>query len=432
MPKKDPLQPTHSSKKLIITATTIGNILEWYEFELFLYLSPKISTLFFPKHDSDLVALINILLIFSIGCLSRPLGGIFFGYIGDRYGRRLALLSSIILITIPTFLIAFIPTYAQIGYASPILLCCLRFLQGFPLGGEFPGTMCYLMENAKPNERGFMSSFALFGALIGVTFNIIECLIMSYFLTDAQILSWGWRLSFFFGGLIGLTGLFLRFQLKETPLFETLEKKHEIIKAPLHKVLKNYKKSILYIFFIAALPLSSSYFIFIYTGIYLEQVFHLTRTEGLMINGLFLIQAITILPFIGLVSQRFGVKKILLSSAALTAILSIFLHLMAKNPHLPLILFFEFIIVILVSFHFAMICQSLSGLFPTEIRFTGLALGYNVCSGFIAGSVPFLSIVLAQKTHGIISPSIVLMSLALFTFAGIFPLKEKEGLLVID
>jgi MHS family proline/betaine transporter-like MFS transporter len=426
------LQPTKPSKKLIICASTIGNVLEWYDFALFLYLSPIISTLFFPKNDSADKALINLFIIFFIGCFSRPLGGLFFGYIGDRYGRRLSLLFSIVVITIPTFLISFLPTYEKIGYWAPILLCILRFFQGVPLGGEFPGTLCYLMENAEANERGSMSSFAFLGICIGVILSVFECLVVDYYLTEAEIVRWGWRLSFFLAGLIGLTGLILRFQLKETPLFQILKEKHEIVKAPIHQVFKKYKQNILFVIFIAVLPLSSFYFIFTFTEIFLDELIHTSRSQNLMISGGFILECIVITPFWGFISGKFGFKKLLLCSSVLIPVFSFYLQNLSKNPQLLSIIFIESIIILLCCFHFAVICQSLCGLFPTAVRFSGMAFGYNICSALFAGAVPFLSISLFKTTDNLITPYSLIVFFAVVTFVGILPLKEKEGMLILE
>jgi len=231
----------NSSRKLIISATTVGSILEWCEFSLYTFLGPTIAKLFFPPTDSNITSTMNILLIFGIGFISRPIGGLFFGYIGDRYGRRIALLSSIIMITFPTFMMGFLPIYAEIGYWAPVLLVALRLLQGFPVGGQFPGTMCYLAESVSPKERGFIGSFAFFGTQLGIMINILECLYIDRYVSTQQFLDWGWRVSFITSGFIGLLGFALGYILKETPLFLSLEKQEHVNKAPIVDVIKKFK-----------------------------------------------------------------------------------------------------------------------------------------------------------------------------------------------
>ena len=150
------------SERLIVTSVTIGGLLEWYEFFLYPYLAPVISQNFF-QNESNFFNLINAMLIFAIGFISRPLGALFFGHIGDRYGRKMALLLSIVMITVPSFAMGLLPTYAQIGVAASLILVGMRLLQGFLVGGEISGVMCYLVEEAAPTRRRFMTSWAFFG-----------------------------------------------------------------------------------------------------------------------------------------------------------------------------------------------------------------------------------------------------------------------------
>jgi MHS family proline/betaine transporter-like MFS transporter len=192
----------------IVLAVTFGNILEWFEIYLFVYWAPTLSGVFFD-FDSALLNLTSIFLIFGIGFIARPLGAIFFGHLGDMIGRKKSFLLSITVMTIPTFLMGFLPTYAQVGIWSPILLGILRLLQSFPAGGESPGAFCYLYENADSGNQKFMTSWGGFGNQIGTILSVVESILMEKFLPLDFLLSWGWRISFFTGGLIGLLGIYL-------------------------------------------------------------------------------------------------------------------------------------------------------------------------------------------------------------------------------
>src|SRR5579883_2610675 len=234
---------TGKSQRTAIIASIIGSGLEWYEFALYAYLAPVLSKVFFPP-SSDLGPFISTLLIFAIGFIARPLGGLVFGYIGDHLGRKSALFSSIVLITVPTFLVGLLPTYAQIGAWSPFLLGLMRFLQGFPAGGEFPGAMCYLIESSSPKRRGYMGSWTFFGSQLGSIFSMVEVLLMEHFLPARDLETWGWRMTFIIGGVIGLLGCFLRQRLKETPIFHEVEKHHQIALTPIRSALKTQKKNL--------------------------------------------------------------------------------------------------------------------------------------------------------------------------------------------
>lgn len=215
------------TQRNVIFAVTFGNLLEWYEIYLYVYWSPIIAKLFFKSHvDSD--DLIYTFLIFGLALLARPLGGLFFGRLGDRIGRKKAFILSLVMMTIPTIITGLLPTRAQVGVLAPIFLTCTRFLQAFPAGGELPGAFCYLYETAPLQHRRYFCSWAFFGVLSGLLIGTIECFFLELFLSEQDLIAWGWRLSFLIGGLLGFCGLLLRSRLHETPLYQESIRKLKI------------------------------------------------------------------------------------------------------------------------------------------------------------------------------------------------------------
>ncbi len=403
-----------------------GNILEWYEFGIYVYFSPIISELFFDS-ATPLGNVVSFFLVFAIGFLSRPIGGLLFGYIGDLYGRRTALLSSIMFITLPTFCIGFLPTYHQIGWLAPVLLCLMRLLQGLPAGGEFPGTICYLIENASPRTRGFMGSWAFLGSQIGTCLNITECLLLEWFLPREDLVSWGWRASFIIGGLIGLCGIFLRYRLEETPFFKVLEEKNEVVKKPIISTFKNYKVSMVLGFFMGCLPLMGYWMIFVLSPPYFTEILGIGLTENLLINLFLIILSTASLPFMGRLGDRYDKKPMLIWSAIGVILLAYPFYYSASRASLELMLLFETLIVLLLTFHFAMIPALLSDLFPTPIRYTGVAMSYNFCNSILGGASPFLSLYLVKHTGIAVMPAFVFIAIALLSLATYFLVKERHG-----
>lgn len=212
---------SHLSKQQfkVISIITFGGILEWYEIYSFVYLAPILGKLFFNYH-SGLMNLLSSFLLFGTGFISRPFGAILFGRIGDLIGRKTAFLYSIIIMTIPTFFMGCLPTYAVIGVAAPILFYFLRFIQSIPASGEIPGTICFLYENADEENIKFITSWTNVGNQIGATLGLLEILLIDSFLSEETLLTWGWRISFWSGGLLGLFGIYLRKKLLETPIFK--------------------------------------------------------------------------------------------------------------------------------------------------------------------------------------------------------------------
>ncbi|MBM3184210.1 MAG: MFS transporter, partial [Chlamydiae bacterium] len=284
----------------IIFAISFGNFLEWYELSLYVYWAPILSKLFFS--GDDIVALIKIFMIFGVGFLARPLGGIFFGRLGDRIGRRKSLILSILLMTFPTFITGLLPTYAQIGIAAPLLLGVMRILQSFPAGGEFPGAFCYLYESAPLSKRRFMCSWAGIGYQLGIFFGMIGCFMLKQLLTEDQIIEWGWRFSFILGGILGLFGLFLRSNLHETPLFLEMQEHEKLTRQSFKRVIiENKKPMILGILFTAA---SSS------TFYALSINFLKDGSKGDILLSMFFFALLTLpLPLYGMFGDRYNNKR---------------------------------------------------------------------------------------------------------------------------
>ena len=225
----------------VILAVTFGNLLEWYEIYLYVYWSPVIAKLFFPP-EAEKINLSRTFLIFAVGFLARPLGGLFFGRLGDSIGRKKAFILSLVMMTIPTILTGFLPTYGQVGILAPVFLTCIRFLQSFPAGGELPGAICYLYECSEIHRRRYSCSWAFFGVLSGLLFSTTECFILEILLSQKDLITWGWRISFLFGGIIGLCGVLVRSRLHETPLYQEMAKHSQIVKEPIFRVLYEYRK----------------------------------------------------------------------------------------------------------------------------------------------------------------------------------------------
>ncbi|MES2273103.1 MAG: MFS transporter, partial [Chlamydiota bacterium] len=222
------LKPHLKKEQLhVVLAVTFGNILEWFEIYLYIYWAPVLAEIFFSL-GSSVSNLFSVFVIFGAGFLARPLGAILFGRYGDQMGRKKSFTLSIIFMTIPTALIGILPTYEQIGIYAPILLCIMRLAQSIPAAGEAPGAFCYLYENADEENKKFMTSWGAFGNQIGAILAVIECFLMEQFMSHQFLVSWGWRISFLTGGLIGLLGIYLRHKLHETILFSKLQVNHKV------------------------------------------------------------------------------------------------------------------------------------------------------------------------------------------------------------
>lgn len=198
-----------SPRPRLLIAGIIGNLLEWFDFAIYGFFAVTIGKLFFPAQD-PVAQVISAFGIFAIGFLMRPIGGVLLGYIGDKHGRHTAMLISVAAMAIPTFLVGVLPTYATLGVAAPIILLILRMVQGLSVGGEYTTSVVYMVENSPPSRRGFAGSFAVSGAVLGILIGSSFGALLATLLTAEQLQAWGWRVPFWCGLVLGLSGIWLR------------------------------------------------------------------------------------------------------------------------------------------------------------------------------------------------------------------------------
>lgn len=385
-------------QKHVIKVVTFGGILEWFEIYSFVYLAPILGKLFF-SFNSPLSNFLAAFLLFGIGLVSRPFGAIIFGRIGDHIGRKAAFMYSIVIMTIPTFLMGCLPTYASVGVLAPILFYFLRFLQSIPASGEMPGTICFLYENSKKENVNYVTSWTFVGNQIGAIVAIVETLIMDGLLSEAAMESWGWRVSFWTGGFIGLFGIYLRYSLMETPTFQNLKSHHHIDNKTVGKVINNYKKPIGIGIGFGGVLAASFYLYAIYIPEYLNGILHFDSTvlSWIMIG---LIALMTfLLPFFGILADRTSSKKIFLYSSLFIIVLLPFLSYSLNNRDL----FQLSILGILLAFPIAGLSAVypywIAHMFSSNIRYTSIGLAFNFADCFIGGLSPAVGLALLEYTR---------------------------------
>jgi MFS transporter, MHS family, proline/betaine transporter len=419
---------SHFSRKQkvkAVIAVTIGNFLEWYEIFLFVYWAPIISKLFFaPTTNFD--GLIYTLFLFALGFLARPFGGLFFGRLGDRIGRKKSLIFSILAMTFPTFVMGLLPTYEHIGIFAPITLGFMRLLQAFPAGGELPGAACYLYESSPWQTRRFLCSWASWGYQLGILASTAECYLLESFLPMEDLMAWGWRISFLVGGVIGLLGLCLRSQLHETTLYREMVTHEKVVKTSLLEVLRKYAKRIVKGFLYCALNCSAFYFITVSFPFYIESVLDTEKGVNL-ITTIVLILILTLpLPFFGMLGDRCNNKKILIWST-IGVILTIYPLYLAVHAHS-----IAWMIVTMVVFSLFVACLSallpyiLVDLFPTHERFTCSAVSFNLSDAIIGGFTPVTAFFLLARTQDIGSIIWILLFSAALSLGSFFFVKDHH------
>ena len=373
----------------------IGNILEWYDYSLYLYFSSVIAKLFFV--ETNYLATFGI---FAVGFLMRPLGAYYFGHLGDRWGRKKALFLSVLLIALPTVVIGLLPTYSTIGILAPLLLTTLRLIQGFSVGGEYPSSISYLIEHSHKNKKGFTGSLALMGAGIGWLLGSWVSAMISSVCTSEQLLSWGWRIPFLLGSVSGLYALHIRNQAQETATFNNMQRSENPIKelsaAPL-----------LHVVGLNVLPTIAGYLLLAFLPTWQSRYMGMELSDALWLNTYALLLNVTLIPLCGMLSDRFGSSILLTIGATGFVTLSYPLFLLLSGGFGPSFIAMT-LFVILLTLSNAPLPAKMAELFPPRIRTTGVALSYNTAVSLFAGTCPLLMTWIIQTTGTPYAPGVYL------------------------
>jgi len=377
-------------QKYVIFAITLGNILEWYDFYLYIFWSPTLAKLFFNT-ESTSAHLLFIIAFFTIGFIFRPVGGVFFGRLGDRIGRKKTFILSLVMMALSTFFMGFIPTYAQIGIFAPILLAVFRIAQTFPSGGELPGAFCYLYE-AGPTNKKFTTSFAGFGNQIGIILAVLECYLLEKYFSVEIFSNLGWRISFIVGGLIGFGGVFLRYRLHETNSFQELAAHHKITPVSIWNVFQGNWGRILRGGAFGAMQTVGFHVISVLFPIYFFKLSGMNDAQGLVATIVLLTITTIPLPLYGLLAEKCNMARFAIASCLCMLILLYFLYHAIKLAYPEYIMLVMGLIALCVACLTAVWPYFLSHLFPTHVRYTCVGLSFNIADGVLGGLSSLLSL----------------------------------------
>ena len=407
-------------------AGIIGNVLEWYDFAVFGYYAPIIGTLFFPS-DSKYAALIKAYGVFAAGYMMRPIGGAIFGHMGDRVGRKKALQVSVLMMAIPTACLGLVPTYDRIGLAAPVILIVLRLIQGISVGGEFIGSMSFTTEIAPPNRRGFYGSLTTLSAVGGVMLGSAVATVMQNLLGEESMLSWGWRLPFLAGIVIGGFGLWMRKGMVEPAAFKKLKATENIHKSPVTQVIRDMPGRIGHAAALVVLFGGGFYMLFVWWPTYLTHMVQPAVPHALMINTIATLFVMALIPLSGYLSDRVGRKKMLVASSLGIAVAAYPLFVLTDHGVFASALVAQLIFALLFCNIQGSIPATLAEMFPTAMRFSGIALGYNVTLALIGGTAPMVCTWLVATTGDIASPAYYLIVMALIGSVAALKIRPMEG-----
>lgn len=412
-------------QKKIIMLSSLGGALEFYDFIIFVFFAKTLSDLFFPSVDPT-VGLMKTFGLFAVGYLMRPLGGILFGHFGDRFGRKKTFIATVMLMAIPTFLMSLLPNYQQIGLLAPVLLVILRLLQGLSVGGEIPGAIVFISETVAFRHRGFACAIAFFGINCGMMLGSFIAAVFDHLLSAEQLSQWGWRIPFFLGGVFGLLSFYLRRNMHETPLFQAIQKNKQAAYLPIKDVIKNYWVEIGQGALLTALAATLVGLLYLFMPTYLTTYFNYPVAETMTINTVMLSVFSIIIVFIGYMADKFGYLKLLRLGALGFILLSYFAYSLFTLNNIIFVIIGTVLLSIISTLITGTFPNILVELYPTKVRYTGVALVYNLGFGVAGGLTPLIATSLIHWTHNVLAPGFYLMLIAGMAWIVSMFLKNKN------
>ena len=421
--------PVNSRNKVVV-ASLIGTAIEFFDF--YIYATAAVIVfphIFFPQGDAA-AATLQSLATFAIAFVARPIGSALFGHFGDRVGRKVTLVASLLTMGISTVVIGLLPGYQSIGIMAPLLLTLARFGQGLGLGGEWGGAALLATENAPAKKRALYGSFPQLGAPIGFFFANGTFLLLSWLLTDEQFMSWGWRVPFIFSAVLVIIGLYVRVSLHETPVFAKVAAAKKQVKVPLGTLLSKHLRLTILGTFIMLATYTLFYIMTVYSMTYstapLPVGLGLPRNEVLWMLMMAVIGFGVMVPIAGVLADRFGRRKSMITITTLIILFGLFVFqplLGSGNP--TLIMAFLLIGLSLMGLTFGPMGALLPELFPTEVRYTGASFSYNVASILGASVAPYIAAWLTGN-YGLAYVGYYLASMAVLTLIALLLTHETR------
>lgn len=400
--------------KAILAAMT-GNALEYYDVMLYGFFATMLAPLFFPS-DNQAVSYISSLGTFAAGFVMRPVGGIIFGHLGDKFGRRFALVLSIFLVTIPTLTIGLLPTYAEIGIAAPIILLTCRLLQGLCVGGEYSGAAIFVIEYSKKGKECFAGSILTSSGFVGGVLGTF----CGFICTLAFMPPWGWRIPFIVGAFMGIMGYYIRTRVNESPEFEKA-KDEKIERVPLWGVLEKRKINLFCTVCIGATALAPFYLATIYMGVLMKSKLTLTTSEIMLINVFLSGFSVFTLPIMGLLADKIGKEMQMKISCILYVFLAYPLFFFLENNFsLFNMIIVQLVLLMLVASFGGPSMALLTTYFPVHERYSGVGFGYALGGALLGGTTP---VIIASLNSWHESPYIPVYYLMFAGLLGILALR---------
>lgn len=421
--------PVLNSPARVLFASLVGTTIEFFDFYVYATAAVLVfPTIFFPDSDPT-SAMLQSFATFSIAFFARPFGAMLFGHFGDKIGRKTTLVAALMTMGLSTVIIGFLPTYAQIGVAAPLLLALCRFGQGLGLGGEWGGAVLLATENAPEGKRTWYAMFPQLGAPIGFILSSSTFLILAEVLTSEQFMSWGWRIPFVGSVLLVIVGLYVRIKITETPEFQEAIDKQERVQVPIATLFRNHKRALVLGTFSALVTFVLFYLMTVFMLSWATRPVELlglgySREEFLSIQMLGVVFFGLLIPVSGRLCDRYGRRFIMILTTIGIGLFGLVMAPLLSSGLTGAVLC-SIIGFSLMGMTYGPIGAALASPFPTSVRYTGASMTFNLASIFGASLAPYIATYLAT-TYSLASVGIYLIVAAVITLLAILGHKDEE------
>ena len=416
--------------KRVALSSFLGNFIEWFDYATYSYFAVVISMVFFPNDDPTL-ALMQAFAVFALSFIMRPIGAIFWGSLGDKKGRKWALSTSIFLMTGATFCIGLLPGYQTIGLAAPALLLLLRMVQGFSASGEYAGAATFLAEYAPASKRGMYVSLVPASTAVGLLVGSFFATVMFAFLPESAVNEWGWRIPFLLSGPLGLIAHYIRTRLEDS---KTYQEMHERVEAstggsgtPMRLLLTKYARPLIVSFGACILNAVGFYAVLTYLPVYLDTVVGMDPTQSSMITTISLIAYIAFIFGSGHLSDKFGRKKMLITASVSFVVLTVPAFMMLNTGDFLIVLVVELLMCACLTINDGTLASYLTETFPTEVRYSGFALSFNMANAIFGGTTALISTSLIAATGSNMAPAWYMVAIAAVALVAMLLSRENSG-----
>ncbi|MFD7923450.1 MFS transporter [Streptomyces sp. NPDC059740] len=421
-PEAEADQEPRSVRRAML-AGSLGTLIEYYDFSIYGYLAVAIAPQFFPGGDPA-ASLLAALGVFATGLVVRPVGGLFFGWLGDRWGRRRALVSSVLCMGVASSVTGLLPTYGRIGVTAAVLLFLTRLVQGVSSGGESVGAYTYIYESAPERRRALLGAVTPVGSNIGFMLAAATAGTISALTTDAQMASWGWRLPFLMAVPLTLFCLWARLRIADTPEFAEAVRSADIPRAPVREALSTHRAALLQSVGLAMAQGGAIFLGLTYIGIHLSTDLGYDSTQVFWLSAAVVGATVVLMVPAGRLSARFGCRRVLL--AGLLGFLVTAYPAMVLMGRGSLALAGVAYLLFMLSSAFVQVpAASLwPRLFERRVRYTGMAIGYNVGTVLAGGTAPYIAAFLVQRTGNPLSPAFFVMAVCVIGIGALLTVRK--------